>query len=50
MTEDELIVSGRGLVLVDALVDRWGTERNEVGTTAWGALGAGGTEGSAQTG
>ncbi len=35
MTEDELIVAGRGLVLVDALVDRWGTERNEVGTTAW---------------
>jgi anti-sigma regulatory factor (Ser/Thr protein kinase) len=36
--EDELIVSGRGLVLVDALTDRWGTERSAVGTTAWFSL------------
>ena len=38
--EDELIVAGRGLMLVDALTDRWGTERNDVGTTAWFALDA----------
>jgi anti-sigma regulatory factor (Ser/Thr protein kinase) len=50
MTEDELIVAGRGLVLVDALVDRWGTERNEVGTTAWFVLDLAASEGPAQTG
>ena len=32
------MVAGRGLTLVDALADRWGTERNEVGTTAWFVL------------
>jgi anti-sigma regulatory factor (Ser/Thr protein kinase) len=51
--EDELIVAGRGLVLVDALTDRWGTERNDVGTTSWFAFdlddGTAG-EGSEQTG
>ena len=50
MTEDELIVAGRGLVLVDALVDRWGTERNEVGTTAWFMLDVRDAVGPAQTG
>jgi anti-sigma regulatory factor (Ser/Thr protein kinase) len=50
--EDELIVAGRGLVLVDALTDRWGTERDAVGTTAWFALELSdeGADGSAQTG
>jgi anti-sigma regulatory factor (Ser/Thr protein kinase) len=36
--DDELVVAGRGLVLVDALTDRWGTERDGVGTTAWFVL------------
>ena len=50
--EDELIVAGRGLVLVDALTDRWGTERDAVGTTAWFVLELldEAADGSAQTG
>ena len=33
--EDPLRVFGRGLSLVAALVDRWGTERDATGTIAW---------------
>ena len=36
--EDPLKVFGRGLQLVDALADRWGTEQDESGTTSWFAL------------
>ncbi len=36
--EDPLRVFGRGLTLVDALADRWGSERDASGTTAWFAL------------
>jgi anti-sigma regulatory factor (Ser/Thr protein kinase) len=36
--EDPLKVFGRGLQLVDALSDRWGTERDEAGTVSWFAL------------
>jgi anti-sigma regulatory factor (Ser/Thr protein kinase) len=36
--EDPLRVFGRGLTLVDALADRWGSERDSSGTTAWFAL------------
>lgn len=32
---DPLRVHGRGLQLVDALASRWGSERDEVGTTVW---------------
>jgi anti-sigma regulatory factor (Ser/Thr protein kinase) len=35
---DPLRVHGRGLQLVDALADRWGSERDVVGTTVWFAL------------
>lgn len=34
-TDDPLQVHGRGLQLVAALVDRWGSELDEVGTTVW---------------
>ena len=37
-------------MLVDALTDRWGTERNEVGTTAWFAFDLRAQAGSEQTG
>lgn len=36
--EDPLKVFGRGLQLVDALADQWGTERDDSGTTSWFAL------------
>ncbi|CAI9416248.1 hypothetical protein HIDPHFAB_02726 [Nocardioides sp. T2.26MG-1] len=36
--DDPLKVFGRGLQLVDALSDRWGTERDEAGTVSWFAL------------
>nr|WP_281381013.1 ATP-binding protein [Nocardioides panaciterrulae] len=36
--DDPLGVSGRGLMLVDALADRWGSEADASGTTAWFAL------------
>ncbi|WP_435744530.1 ATP-binding protein [Nocardioides sp. SYSU DS0663] len=42
---DPLRVYGRGLQLVDALSDRWGSERDVTGTTVWFALELG--EGSA---
>ena len=32
---DEFRVFGRGLTLVDALTDDWGSHRDEIGTTAW---------------
>ena len=51
--QDELVVAGRGLLLVDALTDRWGTERDAVGTTAWFVIEVGDdldADGSAQTG
>ena len=35
---DPLRVHGRGLQLVDALADRWGSERDAVGTTVWFSL------------
>jgi anti-sigma regulatory factor (Ser/Thr protein kinase) len=36
--DDPLQVYGRGLMLVDALADRWGSDLDAVGTTAWFAL------------
>lgn len=33
--DDPLRVFGRGLTLVDALADRWGSEQDASGTTAW---------------
>ena len=36
--EDPLRVFGRGLVLVEALADRWGSERDVVGTTSGSSL------------
>ena len=36
--EDPLAVYGRGLMLVEALTDRWGSERDAGGTTVWFAL------------
>ena len=36
--EDPLRVFGRGLQLVDALADRWGSEQDADGTTAWFSL------------
>ncbi len=35
---DPLRVHGRGLLLVEALADRWGSERDAVGTTVWFSL------------
>ena len=35
---DPLRVHGRGLTLVEALSDRWGSERDAVGTTVWFSL------------
>lgn len=37
--EDPLRVSGRGLTLIDALAQRWGTHTDEQGTIAWFVLG-----------
>ena len=49
--EDPLQVAGRGLMLVDALADRWASEHDATGTTAWFALNlAGSSASSAQTG
>lgn len=36
--DDPMRVHGRGLQLVEALSERWGSERDAVGTTAWFAL------------
>ena len=36
--EDPLQVAGRGLMLVEALADRWASEHDATGTTAWFAL------------
>jgi anti-sigma regulatory factor (Ser/Thr protein kinase) len=35
---DPLRVHGRGLQLVEALADRWGSERDAIGTSVWFAL------------
>lgn len=35
---DPMRVHGRGLMLVDAMADRWGSERDATGTTVWFAL------------
>lgn len=43
---DPLRVYGRGLQLVDALADRWGSERDAVGTTVWFALERAGAPGA----
>lgn len=49
--EDPLTVFGRGLLLVDALSDRWGSEQDAVGTTSWFELSVDGPgEGSEQLG
>ena len=49
--EDPLQVAGRGLMLVDALADRWASEHDATGTTAWFALDLAGTPASStQTG
>ena len=49
--EDPLKVFGRGLMLVEALADRWGSEQDATGTTAWFAIELGGPrESPAQTG
>jgi anti-sigma regulatory factor (Ser/Thr protein kinase) len=48
--EDPMRVFGRGLTLVDALAERWGTERDDVGTTAWFVLDLAAPEGSERTG
>lgn len=47
---DPLRVYGRGLMLVDALSDRWGSERDVTGTTVWFELELDGAQGSKQTG
>lgn len=38
LLDDPLQVHGRGLLLVDALASRWGSELDEVGTTVWFVL------------
>lgn len=35
---DELLTSGRGLLLVDALAERWGTELHRWGKQVWAEL------------
>jgi anti-sigma regulatory factor (Ser/Thr protein kinase) len=35
---DPLRVHGRGLQLVEALADRWGSDRDAIGTTVWFSL------------
>lgn len=41
LPDDDLTrVFGRGLQLVDALAERWGTERDEQGSTSWFEIGA----------
>jgi anti-sigma regulatory factor (Ser/Thr protein kinase) len=34
-------IGGRGLIVVDALVDRWGIDRHPGGKTVWAAFAAG---------
>lgn len=49
--EDPLRISGRGLTLIDALADRWGTHHDEQGTIAWFVLSLEGDgDGDARTG
>jgi anti-sigma regulatory factor (Ser/Thr protein kinase) len=47
--DDPLRVFGRGLQLVDALADRWGSDHDQEGTTSWFALQVD-QDSSAQTG
>jgi anti-sigma regulatory factor (Ser/Thr protein kinase) len=47
--DDPLRVFGRGLQLVDALADRWGSDQDPDGTTSWFALEVAGSS-PAQTG
>lgn len=48
--DDPLKVCGRGLQLVDALADRWGTEQDDAGTTSWFVLDVAGADRSESTG
>jgi anti-sigma regulatory factor (Ser/Thr protein kinase) len=49
--QDPLRVHGRGLQLVEALADRWGSERDAAGTTVWFSLELeGGPRGASETG
>jgi anti-sigma regulatory factor (Ser/Thr protein kinase) len=47
---DPLRVYGRGLQLVEALADRWGSERDVVGSTVWFVLEADNARSSQETG
>ena len=47
--DDPLRVFGRGLMLVDAMADRWGSEQDATGTTAWFALELGTTSSTTQS-
>jgi anti-sigma regulatory factor (Ser/Thr protein kinase) len=48
--DDPFKVFGRGLQLVDALADRWGSEQDSSGTTSWFAISVDEQSESAQTG
>ena len=48
--EDPLRVSGRGLTLIDALADRWGTHSDAYGTIAWFVLLLGVSDDAEETG
>lgn len=48
--DDPLRVFGRGLQLVDALADRWGSESDATGTTSWFVLALGADPHSARVG
>nr|WP_246416161.1 ATP-binding protein [Nocardioides luti] len=48
--DDDLRVFGRGLTLVDAMADRWGSVRDASGTTAWFVLSVADVASSSQTG
>ena len=43
-------VHGRGLQLVEALADRWGSERDAAGTTVWFVIEASSDASEEQTG
>lgn len=47
---DPLRVHGRGLKLVEALADRWGSERDAAGTTVWFSLELESDQGASETG
>ncbi len=49
--DDTMRVFGRGLTLIDAIADRWGSDRDASGTIAWFVLElANGSRSPAQTG